>query len=744
MYKLDNNVEWTEELKNAFKTGTTRAKIIYDGDKEINETNCLKQLELKDTQYVPGLGIIGQAVSKELSFSFVNKEGINLENQEITLKIGAEYNGDVYYITYGNFIVYEAPKNDNTNEVTSVVANDYMKKFDILYEDSTTYPCTLRELTEDICQKVGVELGSESFTNEDFIVVDNQFEGKTAREVIQNVAKSAFSWARIGQDNKLYFDFESSEEIEIVGSHLVITGINTTQPSLITEIKAPDNSTTVEGTSLTITDADETKKARVTEIKGSGQRPILPEEYQEVEYIESTGTQHIDSNYTPNYNTKIYCKFAHNEGVIDTPVFGCRGVNNASQFVLWSHPTEFGRNGTILFNSRTYTSQNYVVGTVLEFEYSKTGGTYGQQTWTWSPTEGSPNVNLIIFGLRNNTSIDSRKFSGKMWAFKIWEIDILVRDMIPCYRKIDNVIGMYDVVNDIFYVNEGTGDFTKGEDVSYEGVSGDNNIVVSNKNLFDSNKAQIGKAWNNTSNTARAIVIIKVEPNTKYTISFQSITGLELWWFGRANENDSTRTDGNYQITTSPTTIITNATTNYLGLQFNKTSIAQSDIDNCNIQLEKGTTATSYIAHQGNTYRVDLGGKNLLNVEDTIRNFNNNNFVVKTYNNCCFSFEGTTTSAYYNTNALSYYLPKGTYTISSTNNNYKYYFWIRDITNTVTYANVHLNNGTATFTINENAEKIVIGVEGLTSGETYNLTETCFQIEKRKCSNGIQSIFDRK
>lgn len=269
MYKLDNNVEWTEELKNAFKTGTTRAKIIYDGDEEINETNCLKQLELKDTQYVPGLGIIGQAVSKELSFSFVNKEGINLENQEVTLKIGAEYNGDVYYITYGNFIVYEAPKNDNTNEVTSVVANDYMKKFDIPYEDSMTYPCTLRELTEDVCQKVGVELGSESFTNEDFIVVDNQFEGKTAREVIQNVAKSAFSWARIGQDNKLYFDFEAAKQTELIGSHLVITDINTIQPSSITEIKAPNNSTIVEGENLTITDADETKSARIMEIQGS-------------------------------------------------------------------------------------------------------------------------------------------------------------------------------------------------------------------------------------------------------------------------------------------------------------------------------------------------------------------------------------------------------------------------------------------------------------------------------------------
>lgn len=237
MYKLDNNVEWTEELKNAFKTGTTRAKIIYDGDKEINETNSLKNLTIKDTQYIPNLGFIGQACSKELSFSFVNTEGINLENKEVIVKIGAEYNGDVYYITYGNFIVSEAPQNDKTNNVTSVVANDYMIKFDVPYEDTITYPCTLKELVENICEKVGVELGSESFSNQDFIVVDNQFENNVAREVIKNAAKCAFSWARIGQDNKLYFDFEPSEEIEIVGSNFTITNANPMQQAEITEIR---------------------------------------------------------------------------------------------------------------------------------------------------------------------------------------------------------------------------------------------------------------------------------------------------------------------------------------------------------------------------------------------------------------------------------------------------------------------------------------------------------------------------
>ena len=54
----------------------------------------------------------------------------------------------------------------------------------------------------------------------------------------------------------------------------------------------------------------------------------------------------------------------------------------------------------------------------------------------------------------------------RVYSFKAYEYDVLIRDMIPCYRKADHVIGMYDLVNDVFYTNSGTGTFYKGPDVN--------------------------------------------------------------------------------------------------------------------------------------------------------------------------------------------------------------------------------------------------------------------------------------
>lgn len=208
MYKLENNVEWTNELKNAFKHGITRGKITFDNT-EINYNNGLKDIEIQDVKYVPKMGFIGQATSRKATINLIDKfQDINLENKEIEIFIGADYNGSTYYINYGKFIVNGSPQNDSTNNTIKITAYDYMVKFNKDYIDTMIYPCTLKQLLESVCEKAGVELGSQTFANDTFSVTDNQFDGKTLREILQNIAKCAFSWARIGQDNKLYLDFD--------------------------------------------------------------------------------------------------------------------------------------------------------------------------------------------------------------------------------------------------------------------------------------------------------------------------------------------------------------------------------------------------------------------------------------------------------------------------------------------------------------------------------------------------------
>ena len=59
--------------------------------------------------------------------------------------------------------------------------------------------------------------------------------------------------------------------------------------------------------------------------------------------------------------------------------------------------------------------------------------------------------------------------------------------LIPCYRKADNEIGLYDTVNDVFYTNANSvGYFDKGSDiVGTEKKKVKINLLRANNNGYD-------------------------------------------------------------------------------------------------------------------------------------------------------------------------------------------------------------------------------------------------------------------
>ena len=86
-----------------------------------------------------------------------------------------------------------------------IKATDYMKKFeDNKYDGSDlTYPATMLQVLQDICTKIGVELGSTSFLNSDkqISVYDNTV---SARTYIGYIAEQAEGFAVVGRDGKLH------------------------------------------------------------------------------------------------------------------------------------------------------------------------------------------------------------------------------------------------------------------------------------------------------------------------------------------------------------------------------------------------------------------------------------------------------------------------------------------------------------------------------------------------------------
>ena len=193
----------------------------------------------------------------------------------------------------------------------------------------------------------------------------------------------------------------------------------------------------------------------------------LPDEYQEVEYIESTGTQWIDTGVIFNHGIKITAQMGFVEKVNSKTLFGVRLDTGATRFLVtyyqgldfayWSDYEPFQPDVDILYNITFDSSKplKYICGV-------------DNQTW-----ERGINQELIsditgyIFAYHRKSDNSPQGMSKSY--FKSMKIENSngekLFDAIPCYRKSDGEIGIYDTVSKQFLTNQGTGSFLKGEDV---------------------------------------------------------------------------------------------------------------------------------------------------------------------------------------------------------------------------------------------------------------------------------------
>lgn len=212
----------SEEIKQRLLNGKiTRAylKVLATETKSemiINESNYLKDLIFEELRYVPDEGFIGGTVAKRVSGNFNNVDNsFSIQDREFELYIGVDLEDETTeYIKYGTYIV-QKPKDNQVTDNTSFEALDYMIKLNLPWEDRMTYPCTLKQLFDDLVDQSGLSSKVVSFLNEDFIVENNQFEsGTTRRDVLKAIAQMAFNWARVDENNNIVMDFEKKDTID--------------------------------------------------------------------------------------------------------------------------------------------------------------------------------------------------------------------------------------------------------------------------------------------------------------------------------------------------------------------------------------------------------------------------------------------------------------------------------------------------------------------------------------------------
>ena len=187
----------------------------------------------------------------------------------------------------------------------------------------------------------------------------------------------------------------------------------------------------------------------------------LPSGYTRLEYIESTGTQYIDTGFKPNNNTRVVLDFEPTAAYSSiVGIFGIRDTQYATaanMFIFWN-------NGANTFRTDYFgTNKTMTVSTLLvrqTVDKDKNLTTIGSVSASNTKSTGRCSNNLYLFC--TNDAGTAKYFAKlKLYSCQIYDNGTLIRDYIPC-QTTSGVVGLWDNVNSKFYQNAKTGSFIAG------------------------------------------------------------------------------------------------------------------------------------------------------------------------------------------------------------------------------------------------------------------------------------------
>lgn len=184
----------------------------------------------------------------------------------------------------------------------------------------------------------------------------------------------------------------------------------------------------------------------------------LPDGYTQLEYIESTGTQYINTGFIPNQNTRAVLDIESDEAIPECHVFGSRVGMSSDEFCVivdaqlrWR--TDYG-------TSQVTTSSAPRSGRIL-IDKNKATTAIGTVTLQNTAQTFSAGFPMYLFAI-NTAGSTSTFASVKLHSAQIYDNGTLVRDFTPARRANDSAVGLYDSVNGQFYGNAGSGSFSAG------------------------------------------------------------------------------------------------------------------------------------------------------------------------------------------------------------------------------------------------------------------------------------------
>lgn len=200
----------SDNVKNALKQPTTqrKGKILVDGN-----YYEVYNVEYYADSYEDG-NVIGNAIASQLDFDLPYMDKFDSFKYFDGVWTGNDYE----YVNMGTFTVFDEQDEDEFNK--HITAFDNLIKFNKPFEEVGTYPKTLYEELQNICQQAGVELVNATIPNGKFQIENNQFvNGETLKTVLKAICQISGNYGIIKEDKLVLQLINDTSETIVKNQH---------------------------------------------------------------------------------------------------------------------------------------------------------------------------------------------------------------------------------------------------------------------------------------------------------------------------------------------------------------------------------------------------------------------------------------------------------------------------------------------------------------------------------------------
>lgn len=243
---------------------------------------------------------------------------------------------------------------------------------------------------------------------------------------------------------------EPSDTTDTVTWSVEPTGIATVNNGVVTPVANGE-------CTITATCGTQSANCNVT-VSGMSESGGDTGDYTDIEYIESTGTQYINTHIVPTASTKIELVAEISASKTYDHIFGSdifmktQWVDNTGTAIFATKKNGQNQVSGLTLGKHTYIMDMTDTANVITIDGTKYGNIIGQ-------VESTTNSLLLLSGYNNDGTVETEFCGvGKIYSCKIYYEDTLVANMKPILTN-SGTYGLLDTVNNTFYASE-VGSFT--------------------------------------------------------------------------------------------------------------------------------------------------------------------------------------------------------------------------------------------------------------------------------------------